>query len=92
MNEKNINENLEEASKVVTPQLTDKEIDKLSVKAGQDINTQNKVTIRIPTDKLNKNDVVVPVCVNGYNFFINRGEKVEVPEIVADILMEAGYI
>jgi hypothetical protein len=35
---------------------------------------------------------VVPVCINGYLYYINRGQTVEVPETVADILAQAQYI
>ncbi|MDP4147612.1 MAG: hypothetical protein Q8936_24615 [Bacillota bacterium] len=86
-----IKENVEEV-KVVTPKISDSEIDKMSKVIGKEINKQPKVKLRIPKDKLNPKDIVVPVCVNGYNFFINRGETVEVPEVVYDILVEAGYI
>ena len=51
-----------------------------------------KVRIRLPKDKLNKEDVVVPVCINGYTYQIKRGEWVDVPEEVARILEEAGYM
>lgn len=46
----------------------------------------------MPKDKLNKEDVVVPVCINGYTYQIKRGEWVDVPEEVARILEEAGYM
>lgn len=48
--------------------------------------------IKIPKDPLNRHDETVPVCLNGYNYFIKRGETVEVPETVARVLEEAGYI
>lgn len=38
------------------------------------------------------NDAPVPVQVNGYSFLIREGVAVEVPESVAQILEEAGYI
>jgi hypothetical protein len=38
------------------------------------------------------NDGPVQVQVNGYSFLIREGVKVEVPESVAAILDEAGYI
>ena len=53
---------------------------------------QEKVRIRIPKNELNEEDMVVPVCINGYLFLINRGEAVEVPKTVAEILEGAGYI
>lgn len=59
---------------------------------GEALSKTDKVRIRIPADKLNKEDVVVPVCVNGYLYKIKRGEWVEVPQVVADILEKAGYM
>lgn len=59
---------------------------------GKALSEQKKVWVRIPADKLNKHDVVVPVCVNGYTYQIKRGERVEVPQTVADILENAGYL
>ena len=53
---------------------------------------QKKETILIPVDKQNKDDAVVPVCINGYIYQVQRGKKVEVPESVAGILRNAGYI
>lgn len=38
------------------------------------------------------NDGPVSVQVNGYSFLIREGVRVEVPESVAEILDEAGYI
>lgn len=51
-----------------------------------------KVTVRIPVDKENPMDLTVPVCINGYLYLIARGQDVDVPETVAGILEEAGYL
>ena len=59
---------------------------------GDELAKGNKVRIRLPKDQLNKEDVVVPVCINGYTYQIKRGEWVDVPEEVARILEEAGYM
>lgn len=59
---------------------------------GAELAKGKKVRIRLPIDKLNKEDVIVPVCINGYTYQIKRGEWVEVPEEVARILEEAGYM
>lgn len=59
---------------------------------GEELAKSKKVRIRLPKDKLNKEDVVVPVCINGYTYQIKRGEWVDVPEEVARILEEAGYM
>ena len=68
------------------------ELDSVSSKTGKEINKQDKVKIKIPIDQLNKTDLVVPVCINGYIWEIKRGVSVSVPEAVADILTDAGYI
>ncbi len=60
--------------------------------AARALNAQKKVRVRIPLHPLNEDDRVVPVSVNGYNFFIRRGEWVEVPETVAELLANADYI
>jgi maltose-binding protein MalE len=51
---------------------------------------ETKIKVRIKEDPKDKNDV--PVCINGYIWQIKRGEFVEVPETVAKILAQAGYI
>lgn len=57
-----------------------------------ELDNQPKVRIKIPVDPRNPKDKVVPVGINGYFYYINRGETVEVPEVVADILEKAKYI
>ena len=59
---------------------------------GDELPKGKKVRIRLPMDKLKLADVVVPVCINGYTYQIKRGEWVDVPEEVARILEEAGYM
>lgn len=46
--------------------------------------TEKKVKIRLPLTRTEKDDVYV--CVNGDSFQIKRGETVEVPEYVAEVL------
>lgn len=46
--------------------------------------TEKKVKIKIPLTRTEKDDVYV--CVNGKSFQIKRGETVEVPEYVAEVL------
>ena len=43
-----------------------------------------KVKIKIPLTRTEKDDVYV--CVNGKSFQIKRGETVEVPDYVAEVL------
>jgi len=81
-----------EKVKVETPKFTDSQLDKMAEIAGAEVNKQDKVRIRIPIDPLNKQDLIVPVIINGYVWNIEKGKSVEVPENVAEILTEAGYI
>ena len=43
-----------------------------------------KVKIKLPLTRSEKDDVYV--CVNGDSFLIKRGETVEVPDYVAEVL------
>ena len=45
---------------------------------------EKKVKIKIPLTRSEKDDVYV--CLNGVGYLIKRGEEVEVPEGVAEIL------
>lgn len=72
-------------NEVKTPELVEQE-------TGEVLGKSKKVRIKIPADKLNKEDVIVPVCINGYTYQIKRGEWLEVPEEVAKILDDAGYM
>ncbi len=67
-------------------------LDPETEKIAKALAAQPKVRVRIPKNELNEDDRVVPVSVNGYNYFINRGESVEVPQTVAELLEGAGYI
>lgn len=46
--------------------------------------TEKKVKLKLPLTRNDKDDVYV--CVNGKSFQIKRGETVEVPEYVAEVL------
>lgn len=46
--------------------------------------TPKKVKIRLPLTRTEKDDAYV--CVNGESFLIKRGETVEVPDYVAEVL------
>lgn len=72
-------------NEVKTPELVEQE-------TGEALGKSKKVRIKVPADKLNKEDVIVPVCINGYTYQIKRGEWVDVPEEVAKILDDAGYM
>lgn len=54
---------------------------------------EKQPTVRIKIQKLkDRNDEYVPVGINGFIQYIPVGETVEVPEQVAAILENAGYI
>lgn len=83
-----VNEEVVAEEKVVT----EADIDRMAKEAGEKIKLEGQREIKIPKDPLNPKDGVVPVCINGYFYQIKRGEKVKVPESVADVLENAGYI
>lgn len=72
--------------------VVDADLDVQARNTGAVLAKEKKVRIKIPKDHKNPMNRVVPVCVNGYLYYINRGETVEVPETVADILSQAQYI
>ena len=45
---------------------------------------EKKVKIKLPLTRTEKDDVYV--CVNGTSYLIKRGETVEVPDYVAEVL------
>ena len=71
---------------------SDQEIEVLAQNTGAVLKKEKKVRIKIPLNRKNPADCVVPVGINGYFYYINRGQSVEVPESVAQILSEAQYI
>lgn len=75
-----------------TAGMTDQEIEREAQGMGAVYAAEPKVRVKIPIDPLNKEDTAVPVCLNGYLFQIKRGETVEAPQTVADVLERAGYI
>ena len=85
-NEEALKAELETAKKL------DKEFDDQAKSFGEVINEQPKVKVKIPVDERNKGMTHVDVVINGYRFTIKRGEAVEVPESVAELLEQGGYI
>ena len=77
------------AKEIKNPDMVGEIVEKAT---GEELAKGKKVRIRLPMDQLNKEDVVVPVCINGYTYQIKRCEWVDVPEEVARILEEAGYM
>lgn len=79
--------------KVVTPNLSESELDKMAEDSAKKIKEENElVRVKIPKDPLNPDDHTVPVCINGYIWYIKRGEAVKVPAVVEEVLENAGYI
>lgn len=72
--------------------LTDTQMDKEAQTFGQQLKKMPKVKVVIPVDSLNKNSGDVTVCLNGYVYQIQRGKAVNVPEPIAEILEESGYL
>lgn len=72
--------------------MSEKQLLDAAENTGRLLAQQPRVRVRIPLNPLNEDDMMVPVCVNGYNYFLKRGETVEVPKTVADILEQAAYI
>lgn len=70
--------------------ITDAELDRMAKVFGDEVRKMPKRMIKIP--KVEGAEPVVPVIINGYQWRINRGERVEVPEIVAHELEQAGII
>lgn len=79
-------------AKKTTEMMTDAQMDAMSERTGNTLRKSDKVRIKIPIDPMNKSDKVVPVCINGHLYRITRGESVEVPAIVAEVLEQGGYI
>lgn len=71
--------------------VTDAEIEKEAKETAKKVK-EKTVRIKVPVDPLNPKDLMVPVVINGYLWNIKRGETVEVPENVANILENAKYI
>jgi len=79
--------------------ISDTEIDNQAKENGEKIKAESGfVTIRIPRISKDPNrhdpsdDIPVTACINGYTWYIKRGEKVKVPKVVEDVLEEAGYL
>ena len=70
--------------------ITDAEMDEMARVFGEKVKPMPKRVIKIPQKE--GADPVVPVGINGYFWQIKRGERVEVPEIVAHVLEEADII
>ena len=78
--------------------ISEAEIDSQAMGMKEVLDGQPHMEIKIPKlsadpNRPDPNDLIpVPVTVNGYTYFIKRGEKVAVPQVVSDILDESGYL
>ena len=97
INNDNVNDTVTQVAPVntdvnVPTDTSDKEQDKKeALKTAKELKKAT-VRIKIPVDPLNPKDLVVPVMINGYIWEIKRGETVDVPEEVSNILENAKYI
>ena len=71
--------------------VTEEEMEKEAKETAKKVK-EKMVRIKLPIDPQNPKDLMVPVVINGYQWLIKRGETVEVPENVANILENAKYI
>ena len=78
------------AEEAPVKKMTDRDFDLLARKFGERAKAEGTVVIRIMPQE-GKEDIV-PVIINGYQWYIKRGEKTEVPKCVARVLEEAGLI
>ena len=70
----------------------DKQNDFEEAKRTPDKLNKDLVNIKIPVDKENPGEKLVPVTINGWTWTIKRGETVEVPVAVAELLEGANYL
>lgn len=71
--------------------VTEEEMEKEAKETAKKVK-EKMVRIKLPIDPQNPKDLMVPVVINGYQWLIKRGETVEVPENVANILENAKYL
>jgi hypothetical protein len=78
--------------KVVAKTLTDQDLAAAVLNTRDLLHAQPKYKIRIRKDGDPKAPNYETVQVNGYTYTIMKGEDVEVPETIRDILVEANII
>lgn len=71
--------------------LSDGEMKRIANITKAHLDAQPKRKIRLPKSQNPKDPNFETVQINGYTFIIKRGEDVEVPDEVAQILYRAGY-
>ncbi len=55
------------------------------------LKAQRQIKVQVPIDKLNKSDKYAVVGINGWNFQIEKGKPVKLPEAVVKLLENGGY-
>jgi hypothetical protein len=76
-------------------QMTEREMDVVTQDTGAILSEQPKKTVRLYQVPPGSSDAQLPdevVQINGYTYQIKRGEDVEVPESVYNVLKDAGRI
>ena len=79
-----------EASRATTPPLSNAQLD--GEAAAQRIAIEGEATTRVRLPLISKNDPVVDVTINGASFAVPRGETVELPQSVVEVLEHAGML
>ncbi|MDL2220082.1 hypothetical protein LJC55_00215 [Eubacteriales bacterium OttesenSCG-928-N14] len=77
-------------SSIKSTGMSEKQIDALAQQTGKEIAEGPKVKVRIP--ELPGEIQPVECCINGYNYIICRGQTVELPEAVVQLLSNAGIV
>ena len=72
--------------------ISQKQIDNIAKVTGSYLKNEEKIKIRIATVPGVTDDGYVECCINGYNYIIKRGESVDVPVSIAELLQNAGIV
>jgi hypothetical protein len=78
-----------------TARLSEAQMDSVSTNTGSALADQKKESVRlyqVPETSTDKRLPDETVTINGYTYQIRRGEDVEVPESVAEVLRQSGRI
>lgn len=90
-----MSEDKTEAKKKAAKEPSAAEYRAMDNEAVQALNAMPKVKVRayqVPADSSDEKLPDLTVAINGYVYQIKRGETVDVPEEVANILSEAGHV
>lgn len=70
--------------------ISDKQIDEIAKKTGDTLGKQERIKVRIPS--VPGETAPIECCINGYNYIIRRGQTVELPHSVVELLTNAGIV